>query len=66
MLSSSFNFSIASSLPLGHGDYKAKIQKFIDETKDVASKDRYKFLYDADIESFYGTDSPNYVPESLK
>lgn len=50
----------------GHGDYKAKIQKIIDETKDVASKDRYKSLYDADIESFYGTDSPNYVPESLK
>ncbi|EXE67011.1 hypothetical protein J583_4160 [Acinetobacter baumannii 83444] len=47
----------------GHNDYKAKIQKFIDETKDVASKDRYKSLYDADIESFYGTDSPNYVPE---
>jgi len=50
----------------GHTDYKAKIQKFIDETKDVASKDRYKSLYDADIEPFYGTDSPNYVPESLK
>ncbi len=50
----------------GHADYKAKIQKFIDETKDVASKDRYKSLYDEDIESFYGTDSPNYVPESLK
>nr|EHZ7605402.1 hypothetical protein [Acinetobacter baumannii] len=50
----------------GHTDYKAKIQKFIDETKDVASKDKYKSLYDADIESFYGTDSPNYVPESLK
>ncbi|MFW1761036.1 hypothetical protein [Acinetobacter calcoaceticus] len=50
----------------GHTDYKAKIQKFIDETKDVASKDRYKSLYDADIEPFYGTNSPNYVPELLK
>ncbi|MGM1002680.1 hypothetical protein [Acinetobacter haemolyticus] len=50
----------------GHTDYKAKIQSFINETIDVVAKDRYKSLYDAEIESFYGTDSADYVPESLK
>lgn len=50
----------------GHSDYKTKLQAFINETKDIAAKDRYKSLYDAEIESFYSTDSPNYVPESLK
>ncbi|MCH7336758.1 hypothetical protein [Acinetobacter sp. NIPH 2699] len=50
----------------GHTDYKAKIQSFINGTKDVVAKDRYKSLYDAEIESFYGTDSVNYVPESFK
>ncbi|MCU4639153.1 hypothetical protein [Acinetobacter courvalinii] len=50
----------------GHTDYKAKLQNFIGETKDVALRDKYKSLYDSDIESFYGTDSPDYVPESLR
>ncbi|ENW93355.1 hypothetical protein F904_01479 [Acinetobacter dispersus] len=50
----------------GHIDYKAKLQNFIGETKDVALRDKYKSLYDSDIESFYGTDSPDYVPESLR
>lgn len=50
----------------GHTDYKAKLQTFINDTKDPKAKDRYKSLYDNQIESFYGTDSPDYVPESLK
>ncbi|WP_445405028.1 hypothetical protein [Acinetobacter vivianii] len=50
----------------GHTDYKAKLQAFINDTKDPKAKDRYKSLYDDQIESFYGTDSPDYVPESLK
>ncbi|EPF5975828.1 hypothetical protein LJQ78_002423 [Acinetobacter baumannii] len=50
----------------GHTDYKAKLQAFISETKDVEAKDRYKSLYDEQIESFYGTDSVEYVPESLR
>lgn len=50
----------------GHADYKAKLQNFIGETKDVSLRDKYKSLYDSNIESFYGTDSPDYVPESLK
>ncbi|MEB6478726.1 hypothetical protein [Acinetobacter vivianii] len=50
----------------GHTDYKAKLQAFINDTKDAEAKDRYKSLYDDQIESFYGTDSPDYIPESLK
>jgi len=50
----------------GHTDYKAKLQAFINDTKDPKAKDRYKSLYDDQIESFYGTDSPDYIPESLK
>ncbi len=50
----------------GHTDYKAKLQTFINDTKDPKAKDRYKSLYNDQIKSFYGTDSPDYIPESLK
>ncbi|MFP0265756.1 hypothetical protein [Acinetobacter pittii] len=50
----------------GHTDYKAKLQAFIDATKDVEAKDIYRSLYDEQIESFYGTDSVGYIPESLR
>lgn len=43
----------------GHTDYKAKLQVFIKDTKDPEAKDRYKSLYDDQIDSFYGTDSPD-------